>query len=395
MHFTTINNRLIAWRLIGPPAAPLVVLAHPLGMNQGVWDELLGALVPRYRVLTWDLPGHGSSAPVEQALSAADLADEVRALIAAAGAEHCHFVGTSIGGMIGLQLLHDCPEMIEHMVLTNTGLQIGAPDNWHERAARVRREGLEHMAGELAPRWFSPATRQTVPELVDGWTRQLERVDDESYARLCELLAATDFRQQEWPAPLPALQLIGGREDGATPPETLQTLAHGLHDAPLDIFDDVGHVPSVEAPENMTTLLLRHLFVQRGGEQGVDFETGLAVRQRVLGHEHVERSLSAATPFNLPFQQLITRFAWGELWGDDTFSVTQRSLITLAILAALGRDGELRLHLKTAYRTGVSETELRQVLMHVATYAGVPAANHAFSLAREYGWGDEHQGEHS
>ncbi|WP_165789562.1 carboxymuconolactone decarboxylase family protein [Billgrantia endophytica] len=85
---------------------------------------------------------------------------------------------------------------------------------------------------------------------------------------------------------------------------------------------------------------------------------------------------------------MITRLAWGELWSNDDLTRRERSLITTGILAALGRE-ELVLHLKTAKRIGLSEAELRQVLMHVAIYAGVPAANHAFALTKELGCGEE------
>ncbi len=84
---------------------------------------------------------------------------------------------------------------------------------------------------------------------------------------------------------------------------------------------------------------------------------------------------------------MITRLAWGELWGNGDLTRAERSMVTTGILAALGRE-ELELHLKTAKRIGLSEAQLRQVLMHVAVYGGVPAANHAFALAKQLGWGE-------
>ncbi|TDV96617.1 4-carboxymuconolactone decarboxylase [Halomonas alkaliantarctica] len=99
------------------------------------------------------------------------------------------------------------------------------------------------------------------------------------------------------------------------------------------------------------------------------------------------RSTANANSLDAPFQQMITRLAWGELWSNNDLTCRERSMITTGILAALGRE-ELTLHLKTAKRIGLTEAELRQVLMHVAIYGGVPAANHAFSLAKELGWGE-------
>lgn len=113
------------------------------------------------------------------------------------------------------------------------------------------------------------------------------------------------------------------------------------------------------------------------------FSQGMATRRAVLGDAHVERAEAAKTAFDAPFQELITEAAWGHLWSRPDLSRRERSLITIAILAALGRDDELALHLRATANTGASREDVREALMHVAIYAGVPAANHAFKIARE------------
>jgi len=112
-----------------------------------------------------------------------------------------------------------------------------------------------------------------------------------------------------------------------------------------------------------------------------DYEEGMRVRTEVLGREHVDRSSANATDLDRTFLEWITTNVWGDLWTDDTIDRKTRSMITIAILAALGRE-ELALHLRASTATGVSDKELAQVLQHVAIYAGVPAANHAFHTAR-------------
>jgi 4-carboxymuconolactone decarboxylase len=112
-----------------------------------------------------------------------------------------------------------------------------------------------------------------------------------------------------------------------------------------------------------------------------EYDEGMRIRSEVLGHEHVERSTANATDLDRPFLEWITTNVWGDLWADTTLDRKTRSMITIAILAALGRD-ELALHLRASLTTGVSDDELAQVLQHVAIYAGVPAANHAFQTAR-------------
>jgi 4-carboxymuconolactone decarboxylase len=110
---------------------------------------------------------------------------------------------------------------------------------------------------------------------------------------------------------------------------------------------------------------------------------GLRTRREVLGDEHVDRALAAATDFTADFQDFITRYAWGELWNRPGLSRPERSMITLAMLAALGRDEELALHVKAGIRNGLTPTDIREVLLQVAVYAGVPAANRAFAIAAQ------------
>ncbi|WFM71664.1 alpha/beta fold hydrolase [Halomonas sp. CKK8] len=388
MAFLNINGRSVAYRLLGAEANPLVVLAHPLGMSQAVWDDVLPALLPRYRVLTWDLPGHGASqAWGEGAITPADLASEALALADHAGAGRFHFAGTSIGGVVGQQLVSEHGERLLSATLTNTGAVIGNAELWNTRAGRVRQEGLVAMSEEIVPRWFAPACFEAEPALKAGWCTQMGRGDDDAYALLCEMLGRDTFTGKLSGKGV-KVQLFGGSEDLATPPATLEALAAELDGAPLEILEGVGHVPSMEVPGLFAEKLLAVMAVDLGdvANQGVAYATGLETRQQVLGEEHVARSTAKATRLDAPFQQMITRLAWGELWSNDDLTRRERSMITTGILAALGRE-ELTLHLKTARRIGLSEAELRQVLMHVAIYGGVPAANHAFSLAKELGWG--------
>lgn len=389
MAFHNINGRSVAYRLHGDQTNPLVVLAHPLGMSQAVWDDVIPSLLPRYRVLTWDLPGHGASQAVNgEQITPADLAAEALALVGLVGAQRFHFAGTSIGGVVGQQLIAEHSDRLLSATLTNTGAVIGNPDLWNTRAGRVRQEGLAAMSEEIVPRWFAPVAFEASPALKAGWCTQMGRGDDESYAQLCEMLGRDTFTGK-LSGKNTKVQLFGGSEDMATPPATLEALSAELDGAPLEIFDGVGHVPSVEAPAHFAQKLLTVFAAELGdvANHGVAYATGLETRKQVLGEEHVERSTANANSLDAPFQQMITRLAWGELWSNDDLTRRERSMITTGILAALGRE-ELTLHLKTAKRIGLTEAELRQVLMHVAIYGGVPAANHAFALAKELGWGE-------
>ena len=113
------------------------------------------------------------------------------------------------------------------------------------------------------------------------------------------------------------------------------------------------------------------------------YTKGMEVRRAVLGDAHVDRSLTRRTPFNEEFQDLITRYAWGEIWTRPGLPRHTRSLITLGLLIALNRGEEFKLHVKAAFNNGVTRDEIKEVILHCAIYAGVPAANSAFHLAEE------------
>jgi 4-carboxymuconolactone decarboxylase len=113
------------------------------------------------------------------------------------------------------------------------------------------------------------------------------------------------------------------------------------------------------------------------------YERGMQVRREVLGDDHVDRAIESTTDFDARFQEFITRFAWGSVWARDGLDRRTRSCITLAVLTALGRERELAMHIRAALRLGVSPDEISEVLLHTAVYAGAPAANAAYAIARQ------------
>lgn len=113
------------------------------------------------------------------------------------------------------------------------------------------------------------------------------------------------------------------------------------------------------------------------------FEKGLEIRKSVLGAEFVEKSIGTADDFNRPMQELVTEYCWGAVWGRDTLGRKTRSLLNLAMLSALNRPHELKMHIKGALRNGVTKDEIREVFLQVAIYCGVPAGVDSFRVARE------------
>ncbi|WP_185266669.1 alpha/beta fold hydrolase [Halopseudomonas xiamenensis] len=254
MAFCTHNGRTISYRLLGQANKPLLVLAHPLGMTQAIWDDMLPALLTQFRVLTWDLPGHGASSAWPQAsaaIEAEDLAQEALMLAKLAGAEQFHFAGTSIGGVVGQQLLSQHADKLLSATLTNTGPVIGTADGWQQRSAMIMDKGLEAMAVDIVPRWFGPTACEQQPALVEGWRVQLGRTDKRSYALLCEMLGRCNFTEAFKGKILPKVQVIAGTDDVATPPSSLEALSSALGVAAPLVWENVGHVPAVECPERL------------------------------------------------------------------------------------------------------------------------------------------------
>lgn len=254
MTFCTHKGRTISYRLLGAANKPLLVLAHPLGMTQGIWDDMLPALLEDFQVLTWDLPGHGASSawPEDsQTIEAEDLAQEALTLASRAGASKFHFAGTSIGGVIGQQLLSQHSDNLLSATLTNTGPVIGTAEAWQQRSADVMQQGLIAMAEGIVPRWFGPRACEHNPALVPGWRVQLGRTDKRSYALLCEMLGRCNFSQAFKGKTLPPVNVIAGTDDVATPPASLEALSSALGVAAPLVWENVGHVPAVECPERL------------------------------------------------------------------------------------------------------------------------------------------------
>ncbi|VXC35301.1 putative gamma-carboxymuconolactone decarboxylase [Pseudomonas sp. 8Z] len=124
------------------------------------------------------------------------------------------------------------------------------------------------------------------------------------------------------------------------------------------------------------------------------YEKGLAIRTQVLGEAYVNKSIENADDFNRPLQELVTEYCWGHVWGREGLSLTERSMINLAMISALNRPHELKLHIRGALRNGLSREQIREILLQVGIYCGVPAAVDSFRIAREaFAEADAEQGQ--
>ncbi|WP_328563841.1 3-oxoadipate enol-lactonase [Streptomyces coelicoflavus] len=353
----------------GPASAPPLLLGPSLGTSYALWDAVAPELSTAHRVIRWDLPGHGGSPAdlIGPGATVADLAELVLALADSLGVERFSYAGVSLGGAVGLHLAVHCPERVSSLAVVCSSAHFNGAKPWEERAAQVRDEGLARLAESADARWFTPGF--TVPRLV----RDHRDADPDAYAACCDALAAFDLRDRVGEISVPTL-LVAGREDPATPPTHLRELADAVPGATLTEIPGASHLAPAERPEAVLTALRAHF--------DGDAERGMAVRREVLGDAHVDRAQGRQTPFTARFQDFISRYAWGEIWTDETLSRRERSMVTLTALVAHGHYEELAMHVRAARRNGLTADEIGAVLLQTAVYCGVPAANSAFATAQ-------------
>jgi len=380
-----------------------------------MWDRQIPELTRLWRVLRFDLPGHGG-APAHPASAVAELSDRLLATLDGLGVQRFGFAGCSIGGAIGADLALRHPHRVASLALLGAAARFGSADEFRQRGVVVRTNGLEPMARTVPERWFTPAFASAQAAIVD-WSVQMVRTTDPGcYIAACEALAAFDIRGELGRITVPTLVLVGA-EDRVTGPGDARTLIAGIPDARLALVPGASHLAPVEQPAAVTDLLLTHFSAAwqdtlsaipvpaaaprlsapvlpvaeitaaerpepPAGGRADPYEHGLKVRREVLGDAHVDQVMGAADDFTGDFQELVTRYAWGEVWTREGLDRRTRSCVTLTALVAGGHLESFAAHVRAALRNGLGPAEIKEVLMQTAVYCGVPAASAAFSIAQ-------------
>ena len=248
----------LAYRVDGAETKPALLLASSLGTTCDLWDAQLPALVPRYRVVRYDHPGHGASAAVGRPVTVEALAGGVLELLDHLELERASFCGLSLGGMVGMALALEAPERVDRLVLCCTAAYLGPPQGWHERARLVRADGTAAIADTVLERWFTEGFRRERPAEVTRFREMLESIPSEGYAACCEAIARWDARGDVQAIRVPTL-VVAGAEDVATPPDDAAFLAESIPGSELVILPDAAHLANVEQPELFGRALLEHL----------------------------------------------------------------------------------------------------------------------------------------
>ncbi|MEU0083004.1 4-carboxymuconolactone decarboxylase [Streptomyces sp. NPDC006274] len=406
----------LQYRVDGPEDAPVLILGPSLGTTWHMWDRQIAELSGRWRVVRYDLPGHGG-APAHPATSVGELAERLLATLDQLGVQRFGYAGCSIGGAVGIELALRHPHRLATLALVAASPRFGTADEFRQRGVVVRTNGLDPMAHSAPERWFTAAFAAAQPAIVEWAVQMVRTTDPGCYIAACEALAAFDARAELARIGAPTLVVVGS-EDQVTGPAEARTLVAGIPDARLALVPGASHLAPVEQPAAVTDLLAHHFATAwhdtlaavpvpaapatsapvapvaeiappapeqphaTGAGRPDPYQAGMKVRREVLGDAHVDALMADGDDFTGDFQELITRYAWGEVWTRDGLDRRTRSCVTLAALVAGGHLEELAVHTRAALRNGLTPVEIREVLIHTAVYCGVPAANAAFRVAQ-------------
>ncbi|MFE1260313.1 4-carboxymuconolactone decarboxylase [Streptomyces albogriseolus] len=416
----------LQYRFDGPEEAPVLILGPSLGTTWHMWDRQIPELTKQWRVFRFDLPGHGG-APAHPAASVTDLTARLLATLEGLGVHRFGYAGCALGGAVGIELALRHPERLASLALIAASPRFGTADEFRQRGVIVRTNGLDPIARSAPERWFTGGFAAAQPAITEWAVQMVRTTDPGCYIAACEALASFDVRAGLGSVGVPTLVLVGS-EDQVTGPAEARTLVAGIPDARLAVVPGASHLVPVEQPAAVTDLLVRHFSTAwqplpeyatghvvlpaaaprppvmpaaappqpapvaeiapaavPPQAQGVPdtYDSGIKVRREVLGDAHVDRILEQTDAFTEDFQELVTRYAWGEVWNRPGLDRRTRSCVTLTALVAGGHLDELAVHTRAALRNGLTPDEIKEVLLQAAVYCGVPAASGAFRVARQ------------
>lgn len=249
-------------RVDGPESAPVLVLGPSLGTDLRLFDDQVHALAAEYRVVRYDLPGHGASPTPNGPYTMSGLAEAVLALLDRLGVDRAHHGGVSIGGAIATQLALDHPDRVDSLSVIASAARFADPESWPQRAAAVRENGTEVMVASRPGTWFLPEF--AVTDAAHRLLTMLRETAREGYAGCCEAIATFDVRDRLPTLPVPVLA-VAGAEDPATPPETVRLIADSVPNGRFEVVPDAAHLLNVEKPLQVTRLLAEHLTTTTAG----------------------------------------------------------------------------------------------------------------------------------
>jgi len=239
--------------------APLLVLGPSLGtVGSTLWSTTIPHMADRFRIITWDLPGHGASPKATAPFTLAELAHGVIAILDELGVEKARYAGVSIGGGVGLELALRHPDRIERVAIVCSTYRFATPESWHERAQQVRTQSTSSLVVQQAQRWFAPGRMEANP-VIDGMLlHNLQDADDESYALACEALAQFDLEPRLADITIPVLDVWGDKDPTITWDSALK-VASTVPQGSAVAIEDAAHLAPADQPDAVAEVLIDFL----------------------------------------------------------------------------------------------------------------------------------------
>ena len=257
MPYAELSNARIHYALSGPASAPVLVLSSSLGTDFSLWDLQAPEFEKRFRLLRYDMRGHGKSSAPPPPYAVKGLAADVLALADSLSIGRFHFCGLSIGGMIGMALALSAPARLDKLVLSNTAAKIGTLESWNTRIEIVRKQGMAEVSKLIPARWFTPAFQSSHPEAVARTLEVVRSLDPEGYVGGCCAVRDFDARDSVSGISVPTLVISGTHDPAATPADG-RFLADRISGARyLEL--DASHLSNIEAPARYTGEVLAFL----------------------------------------------------------------------------------------------------------------------------------------
>ena len=379
----TADGCRLSYAVDGPADAPPFLLLHSLGTTVDLWTDQLERFRRSFRVIRPDIRGHGRSDAPTGAYSLDRLGRDALAVLDAAGAPRAHVCGESLGGLVAQWLGVHAPDRVDRIVVANTAARLGTPELWEARIDAARESGMKAMTDAVIARWFTEGFRQREPATVERFRAMLAACPVDGYTGCCATLRDADLGDAIREIAAPTL-VVTGTHDLATPPAA-------------------GAFIQARVAGRSTPRARRRAPFERGAARGLRLgcrrlpfrvrppmdETerhaaGMKVRREILGDAYVDRVVADASDVTADFQDLITRYAWGEIWTRPGLDERTRRVLVIGTLLALKQWDQFRLHVRGAVAEGgFTARELQEIVLQQAIYCGAPSAHTAMRVVRE------------
>ena len=253
-----VGGARLAYETHGADDAPPLVLAHSIGTDRHLWDPQVAALAERFRVVRYDVRGHGASSVSTEPVTIETLGRDLLALLDHLGAGRADVCGLSLGGITAMWVAVHAPERVRRVVLANTAARVGTVESWEARIAAVRAGGMAPLRDVVLARWLSAGYRARHPEVARALGDRFAATPADGYVAACVALRDADLRDAVRAIRAPTL-IVAGAADEATPPAQSEELHDAIAGSELVVLPEAAHLSNVERPEEFTAHVVRFL----------------------------------------------------------------------------------------------------------------------------------------